>query len=195
MKGKYECDHPCQRWSGDLRRGSDCRCQEVKGLTGNPFVHVIGFDVDQAGQQQLKQVAAALDGLYSNVNNPVQLEEQFNQTRQNAKRWADHLLSSNQEAFDIKKQNYDDLNGWRFQNNDINEREATNLREAIQYLQKANILSLDQQLALEEKVFDRKGIIIEEANTLWNDLIQQNEQNYLKLIEDNAKKFKENTTY
>jgi len=169
--------------------------KKLKDSTGNPFVHVIGFDVDQAGQQQLKQVAQALDGLYSNVNNPVQLEEQFNQTRQNAKRWADHLISSNQEAFDIKKKNYDDLNAWRFQNNDLNEREAANLREAIGYLKKSNILSLDQQLALEKKVFDRQRIIIEEANTLWNDLIQKNSQNYLKIIDDNAKKFKENTTY
>ncbi|TDQ37752.1 VWA domain-containing protein [Aureibacillus halotolerans] len=52
-----------------------------------PIVNVIGFDVDQEGEEQLKEIAEATDGLYALVQHEEALEEQFQKAREIADRW------------------------------------------------------------------------------------------------------------
>ncbi|WP_411344858.1 vWA domain-containing protein [Paenibacillus sp. WLX1005] len=95
--------------------------KEVANSDVQPILNVIGFDVDNKGQQQLKQIAKQSDGLYSDVNSEDELMAEFNKLQQIAKQWdswkrQSQVASSNYQgwrnldvnAYDAKWRNHDD---------------------------------------------------------------------------------------
>ena len=54
-----------------------------------PVVHIIGFDVASKEQQQLKDVAEAAGGTYTNAKDHKQLQNEFDKTLQSLKEWLD----------------------------------------------------------------------------------------------------------
>ncbi|MEK5037264.1 vWA domain-containing protein [Sporosarcina sp. FSL K6-3457] len=53
----------------------------------SPVVHIIGFDVASKEQQQLKDVAEAAGGTYTNAKDHKQLQSEFDKALQNSKEW------------------------------------------------------------------------------------------------------------
>ena len=54
-----------------------------------PIINVIGFNVDNDGQRQLKEVAKAVEGTYQDVQDAATLQKELDQANKIAKQWAD----------------------------------------------------------------------------------------------------------
>lgn len=67
-------------------------------------VHIIGFDVKNSEQQQLKDVAEAAGGTYTNVKDHRQLQQEFDKTIQDAVEWQKWYLD---EWGDVQMQYFD----------------------------------------------------------------------------------------
>ncbi|MEL4027458.1 VWA domain-containing protein [Caldifermentibacillus hisashii] len=57
----------------------------------SPIINVIGFDVDSEGQNQLKQIAAATEGIYNTVTNESELQKELDQLNNLADQWQEWL--------------------------------------------------------------------------------------------------------
>ena len=53
-----------------------------------PIINVIGFNVDNDGQRQLKEVAKAVEGTYQDVQDAASLQKELDQANEIAKQWA-----------------------------------------------------------------------------------------------------------
>lgn len=53
----------------------------------SPVVNIIGFDLAGKDQQQLQDVAKAVGGTYTNVQNQGQLQDEFNKTIEESAKW------------------------------------------------------------------------------------------------------------
>ena len=70
------------------------------------MVKIIGFDVDDAGQQQLKKVAEAADGSYQTVTSGDDLKEYLEREKERIRRewraWSNHSQLKAQENWGKK---------------------------------------------------------------------------------------------
>ena len=53
-----------------------------------PIINMIGFNVDNDGQKQLKEMAKAVDGTYQDVQDAESLQKELDQANEIAKKWA-----------------------------------------------------------------------------------------------------------
>lgn len=53
-----------------------------------PIINIIGFNVDNDGQKQLKEMAKVVDGTYQDVTDAESLQNELDQTNEIAKKWA-----------------------------------------------------------------------------------------------------------
>ena len=84
-----------------------------------PVVNIIGFDLDNEGQSQLKAVAEAADGTYVNIQKQEELYQEFIRSREKLMKWQfwldksieDLRLFTNQQRILINqiKKEWDDL--------------------------------------------------------------------------------------
>ncbi|MFD1428274.1 VWA domain-containing protein [Kroppenstedtia sanguinis] len=124
-----------------------------------PMVKIIGFDVDDAGQQQLKKVAKAAEGSYQTVTSGDDLkeymEEERERIRQEWRGWSDHSSLKAQEQWGEKLSKVKDLlykkpdreeKGLAY----ILEEEINHLDKAVEYLEKKN--KLEEKDSLAEKI-------------------------------------------
>ncbi|WP_409276200.1 vWA domain-containing protein [Neobacillus sp. SCS-31] len=72
--------------------------KDLKNTNIQPIINVIGFDVDNKGQEQLKEVAKASEGMYTSVNNPEQLNQEFDRAKEVIERWKQWKQNALSEA-------------------------------------------------------------------------------------------------
>jgi Ca-activated chloride channel homolog len=61
--------------------------EKMKASNIQPIVNIIGFDVDDAAQQQLKEIAAATNGKYIEASNADELNKEFKKSSNIAAKW------------------------------------------------------------------------------------------------------------
>ncbi|TDQ43030.1 vWA domain-containing protein [Aureibacillus halotolerans] len=108
--------------------------KELKDSDIQPLVNVIGFNVDEEGQQQLKDVAKSADGVFAYVEDQEALAEQFDQADEIAaqwEKWRSETVAEINEVSSKRKERLDTvMSSW-----DENwERERNNINEALAYL-------------------------------------------------------------
>ncbi|MFD1434882.1 hypothetical protein ACFQ5F_08175, partial [Kroppenstedtia eburnea] len=128
-----------------------------------PMVKIIGFDVDDAGQQQLKKVAEAADGSYQTVTSGDDLKEYLEGEKERIKRewraWSNHSKLKAQEQWGEKMSKVEDL---LFKKPDekemglayILEQEVDHLNDAVEYLEEKD--KLKDEDSLSEKIRRRE---------------------------------------
>jgi Ca-activated chloride channel homolog len=87
--------------------------EKLKLSNVKPIVNIIGFDVDNEGQKQLKAVAEAAGGTYTDVKNQDELRKQFEQNREEALKWYHWYLDSKGLAIEKRGNHYDQIMDWR----------------------------------------------------------------------------------
>ncbi|MFT4415395.1 VWA domain-containing protein [Fredinandcohnia humi] len=65
-----------------------------------PVVNIIGFDLNNADQKQLQDIAKAAGGTYTNVKNQDQLQNEFEKTIQDSLKWLEWLNKETSNALD-----------------------------------------------------------------------------------------------
>ena len=126
--------------------------KELKQSGLSPVVNIIGFDVDQEGQEQLKKVAEAAGGHYTTVQNQEELNQEFKRSIEEYGEWVSWLVNSNTDlnTYYLKHRQrlQSDLLDWKST--------ARNEGHMIQYV--AQNLWFDKKITSEQssKIIDRR---------------------------------------
>ncbi len=157
-------------------------------------VNVIGFKVDNDGQKQLKDVAEAADGTYTNVQNQSQLQEEFDRSAEIASKWrmwqADAMGEARTEAVKRTKMIRDIRGEWV----DRYRRERHNFDKVVDYLSyEVEKINTDFALALGDKQDKRMDKLMELKDQIWDDLWSIKSQDFEKPKKSIRKKYDANT--
>lgn len=121
-----------------------------------PMVKIIGFDVDDAGQQQLKKVAEAADGSYQTVTSGDDLKEYLEREKERIRRewraWSNHSQLKTYEKWSEK---VDEVRNLLFKKSDgkdkglayIKAQEIEHLNKSVDYLEKKSKLKDSDSLS------------------------------------------------
>ncbi|PAC31873.1 vWA domain-containing protein, partial [Caldifermentibacillus hisashii] len=79
--------------------------KELYSSNISPIINVIGFDVDSKGQNQLREIAAATEGIYGTVTNEGELQKELDNLSNLAEQWKEWLEQGKQKIESKKIQN------------------------------------------------------------------------------------------
>lgn len=126
-------------------------------------VNIIGFDVDNAGQQALQAVAKAGGGTFTSVQNAQQLKQKFEDEKKKLKaQWQDWWYDNYQITGDRYIQLLNQLNnilgnGGEFDK--IEQQEINRLFDAKDYLEQKGKLKSEQINTLTQLLINRQNLI------------------------------------
>ncbi len=158
-----------------------------------PIVNVIGFNVDNEGQKQLKEVAKVTEGTYEDVQNAESLQNELDQMKEIAKGWEEW---KKQKETDVKHNLVrNDLDIFVYESKEYRKRvdEGSQIGTALQYLyQDRKLMTSESYNYLREKNSEYHKWMDEEYKILKKELEDLNEMKIgeaLQLIEE---KFNQN---
>ncbi|MFD2617528.1 VWA domain-containing protein [Terrilactibacillus laevilacticus] len=159
----------------------------IKSSTLSPVVNIIGYDVDQKGQSQLKEVAQAAGGKYVNVKNQEQLTSEFNQTTGNSMKWL--AWKSNQNIHLLQKTVSQQIHIYQLTSRwtTRNYKEQNLIQRSLQSLLKDDKITYDQYTKLTKKVSSYYQKQIKQVTNLQEKLLNNTDKNLdnsLKEVED-----------
>lgn len=146
--------------------------KNLKNSDVKPVVNIIGFDVKGEDQQQLKNIAEAADGTYSNVQNQQQLHNEFQKSIEEASKWqmwfAKGKSSSYEQYGKIKTKYIKFFYKWK----ENMRYEKYNIENAIHSLKYEEKITSEQETILLQKMndyYEKLDSLVEEmGNTLQN---------------------------
>lgn len=160
-----------------------------------PIVNVIGFNVDNEGQKQLKEVAEAVEGSYQNVKDAQGLQDQLNEAGKVAEKW--EQWKTEQEGWLGYYQVSNDLDIFSYHSQEFRKwvDEGQQVGFTLQYLyQHKDLMSRESHDYLRQKNSEYHDWIEEEYSKLKKDLEALNEKNYTDAVKALENKYLENTT-
>jgi len=158
-----------------------------------PLLNVIGFDVDNEGQQQLKNVAEASDGTYVAANNQEKLEEQFNQAQNIAKKWEQWKKHAEFEALNKKQGQFFDITQLFVDNKLKLTKEKNNIKEALAYLKDNNKITDAAADYIKEKEINRNEKLRNKTSEMKEKFHSLNEKNYKEMKEAIQEEYNKST--
>ncbi|WP_368985615.1 VWA domain-containing protein [Caldifermentibacillus hisashii] len=148
----------------------------------SPIINVIGFDVDSEGQNQLREIAAATEGIYGTVTNEGELQKELDNLSNLTEKWKEWLEQGKQKIESKKIQN--DLAIFSY----ITHEEGKALKEGIKIdlilfeLHEAGRMSDESLEYLETKHKDYHLWIQEEIKKFKVELESLNEKSFSEAI-------------
>ncbi|WP_100406436.1 VWA domain-containing protein [Bacillus solitudinis] len=157
-----------------------------------PIVNIIGFDVPSDEQQQLKDMAAAANGVYTLAKNQDQLREELNRTNEMAQMWFKWWGDSKQEIFTSQYEQKKEINDESFLWKSTANREWNNVVTSVNLLwKKDKKISLEQSNIMGEILIDRRDAIHEIGDTLFNRMTESNTETFESLREEIDKMYED----
>lgn len=108
-----------------------------------PVVNIIGYQVDNKGLKQLKEMAKAAKGQFINVQNQGDLKSEFDRTVEMAKVWSEWHEDANAAINNLFSTVQSQLNDWHSEEQQKMNREHRNLQAAVNYLNEQGIIDTD----------------------------------------------------
>ncbi|AUS07573.1 hypothetical protein C1X05_01010 [Laceyella sacchari] len=161
--------------------------QELNKSNVKAVVNIIGFDVDNAGQKALQEVAKAGGGEYATVRNDDELRRYFDTQRM--KIWEEWLLwkvRNNSSIIHQFVQKEDELQRLTFGGLGIDKlsmTESHRMRVAVSHLQSRDKLSIEEADKVEKLITNREDKIDQYRESRYESLI--------KLLKENQEKIEE----
>lgn len=160
-------------------------------------VNIIGFDVDDAGQQALQKVAEAGGGEYETVESEQDLrsyfDEQYLDLRLEWSHWhTDQSLNIRSQFYD-KLEKLKKLSGFAGKLDNQVEQEWNRMTDAIDYLNRKEKFRDDAKHDAWDLVDDRKGVLSEYRETRYNEMegsLESNEKTLQDKIDEKAKEMR-----
>ncbi|UOQ49729.1 VWA domain-containing protein [Gracilibacillus caseinilyticus] len=157
-----------------------------------PIINVIGFDVDSEGQNHLKEIANAAEGLYQTVQDEDELANELNKINEMAEAW-NEWKEKGEQAFDLKEtQNSIDIFVYTTQNL----AKLSEEKESVEYILEA-LLATDK---VSDDIFYQLKEINSNYHTEMRTLVEQqkdrleewNENSYKEALQMLEDKYQEN---
>ncbi|MFS0784427.1 vWA domain-containing protein [Bacillus sp. 1P06AnD] len=157
-----------------------------------PIVNVIGFDVDSKGQNELKEIARATDGLYSNVTDAAQLNEELSQLKEVTESWNEWRKLGKQNLDSKHVQNKIDIFAYIAHEEATSTFEETKISLIMGVLQRYGKLSKETRNVLEQKNKEYHQWIDNEISRFEKELKVLNDQGYEEALNALEQKYKQN---
>ncbi|WP_433746740.1 VWA domain-containing protein [Falsibacillus pallidus] len=168
--------------------------KELKESNVAPIVNVIGFDVDAAGQKQLQAVAEAADGLYANVTDQSELQNEFNNAKEIAEKWETWKIKSNTEASGTNLHRTYDIFALDSDWSKKSLEEDVNILNALLYMRdEKEVLTGENYRYISNKEHERRRMIIRLKNEFAKDLHNINDLTYEEMKKQIEEKYKQNS--
>ncbi len=169
---------------------------QAKGLADSdiqPIVNVIGFDLNAEGQKQLKEVAEAAKGIYSNARNQQELKQELERASAIAKRWTEWQRNSVNSASDLKyDQLLSDIPRFGIEWSESNSNEKFNIREPLRALRDEGHISRKAYQLLSDKTSERFSHVLELGEEVRKDLREIADNNFETIKAEINRKYNEN---
>ncbi|MCA1027135.1 VWA domain-containing protein [Cytobacillus kochii] len=160
----------------------------------SPVVQIIGYQVNNDGLTQLKEMARAANGQFINVQNQEDLKAEFKRTTEMAEVWSEWHRNSNDAINNLNKTVQKQLNDWHHKEQEKMNRERKNLQLAINYLNEENKIDTDVFLRLDENYRAYYLQVDKEARNLYLELDQLNRESFLDNWEEISEIFLKNVS-
>lgn len=155
-----------------------------------PIVNVIGFDLDTNGQQQLKDVAAAAKGIYSDARNQEELKKELQKAETIAKKWEEWKMNA---INTVKSNKYDqylkNIPSYNIKWSDVSGLERTNILDLLAILRDKGQISNQAYQLLSDKRKERFSLTMQLGDQIEKELRQLVEQNTDNVIDEINKKY------
>lgn len=170
--------------------------KEMNQSGAKAIVNIIGFDVDNAGQQALKKVAAAGGGEYSTVQSEKDLREYFDKKNRDMywkwKSWGTKAsLSLHSQRLSRKGESEKLLFSVSSGFGKIMQTEEENMKMAIEYLKEKGKISENSRLDLGQILLKRYLALADYKNKKWSEIDQEIDRNFAELDKSAEQKEKE----
>jgi Ca-activated chloride channel homolog len=168
--------------------------QELNKSNVKAVVNIIGFDVDNAGQKALQEVAKAGGGEYATVRNDDELRRYFDTQRM--KIWEEWLMwkvrntSNIIHQFTRKERELQNLTFTGLGIDKLSSTESHHMRTALSHLESTDKLSIEEGDKVEELINNRADKIDEYRKSRYDSLIKlikENKKKIEKLVEQKGK--------
>lgn len=166
--------------------------QEFHDSNIKPIINVIGFDVDSEGQNHLKEIADAAEGLYHSANDQNELAEEFERVNELAEAWEEWKKKGTQEL-DLKEvQNSLDIFVYVTRNLEKLREEETSLEYIFKALLSTNQISEDTFDRLTDRNKTYHSQMRDELDKFEEKLENWNEDAYKEALQELERKYEEN---
>ncbi|SER27783.1 Ca-activated chloride channel family protein [Gracilibacillus ureilyticus] len=148
-------------------------------------VNIIGFDVDDEGQQLLKEVADAGNGEFTYVDSDRELKkymrEQYEAIQQ---AWYDWKQEGKSQSYELKEQKKELAYDTKQQMKDKSSREKERLKAAQQYLEDR----FDDYHHPSNQVF---GLVVDYSNEIWRYAVDSGNKLYRESVDNGNAEYRE----
>jgi len=170
--------------------------EAAKSLFGSnikPIINVIGFDIDNEGQKQLKEIAKATEGIYSSVSDETELSDELSQINLLAETWADWKEQGMQNLSYKKTRNYLDIFVYITREEVKSQDEKDRINHVAFILWQNEMITAETRVRIEEKNRAYHDWIDSEILKFKEELHALNEKNYTEAIKTLEEKYQQNS--
>lgn len=160
-----------------------------------PIINIIGYQADVEAQKQLQNMADVSDGIYSTVNDPEGLEEEFNRAEKVLEAWEQWKEDALQDLDTMSVDNTVDImeltNDWYSKTL----AQGNNLNAAINLAEEAGVVTFDQEqklLEMANSITDKLEQMDKEIESNLKDISTENIDKKKKEIKEKYNKQTEN---
>lgn len=158
-----------------------------------PIINVIGFDIDNEGQKQLKEIAEATEGIYTSVSDESELSEELSQLNQLAETWGE-WKKRGMQSIDLKKtRNSLDIFGYITKEEVKSQDEKDTINHVVTRIWEKKMMTADSRVYIEEKNLEYHDWIDSEIQKFKEELHALNEKNYTEALKILEEKYQQNT--
>ncbi|MEK0288755.1 vWA domain-containing protein [Caldifermentibacillus hisashii] len=159
----------------------------------SPIINVIGFDVDSEGQNQLREIAAATEGIYGTVTNEGELQKELDNLSNLTEQWKEWLEQGKQKIESKKLQNDLAIFSYIAKEEIKANNESTKIELILFYLHEAGRMNDESYQYLETKRIEYHRWINKEIKKFEKELKALNEASYSEAIKALEDKYISNT--
>jgi Ca-activated chloride channel family protein len=157
----------------------------------SPILNVIGFNVDADGQKQLKDVANAAGGIYTDISDQKQLNEEFKRVEEIAKRWEKWKEDSLSKADALNVERSFEALGFTNEWYSKQIKLTNNLGGSITFLYNNDYFSKEQREYMEEKEEKFDSLLEASGKEVEDYLSSMNEKSFEAMKEEINKKYQD----
>ncbi|WP_194287257.1 vWA domain-containing protein [Gracilibacillus oryzae] len=156
------------------------------------IVNVIGFNVGIEGQNNLREIAEAGGGIYTNSGDEEELKEALGQGEALIKKWNEWKQGEKADIYEQRREQevkaISEENEWRYTISD----EFENHRSVLHALAEEGYISQEAYDYLYDRMMEKRDLYIEIRDTKYKELLDEIEKKYEETLERINKEYNKN---
>ncbi|MFE8703872.1 VWA domain-containing protein [Cytobacillus sp. FJAT-54145] len=167
--------------------------KELYNSNISPIINVIGFDIDSKGQNQMRELVKATEGIYASASDENELVKELSKLNDLAETWK-KWRDQGKKSIELEKLNNGlEIFSYIAQEESKNESERTIIYLILSQFWQNELLDVNSRVYLEEKNNQYHFWIREEIERFNDELKALNDISYTEAIKALEEKYEQNT--